>query len=164
VSLSRRPGRRADASQCMAPPMTDRIPTLLLRALLLNCLTTHYSQLWRECWSEDFRGQRWSKIVRGSTTRASHCSRPNGTWESPLRTDYERRQALVEIDVLVARDLKLTLVTFRRKNWFCAKTGLAIDECLASQKQKKPRADEFRTGLYAFWIMLPSTLPSPFRC
>ena len=61
-------------------------------------------------------------------------------------------------------DPRLELGTFRRKNQFSAKTGLAIDECLASQRTEKPRADEFRTGLYAFWIVLPATLPSPFRC
>lgn len=34
---------------------------------------------------------------------------PEWRWETPLRTDYERRHALVEIDVLVARTLGLTL-------------------------------------------------------
>ncbi len=31
------------------------------------------------------------------------------TWDTPLRTDYERRQALVEIDVLTAMALGMTL-------------------------------------------------------
>lgn len=31
------------------------------------------------------------------------------TWDTPLRTDYERRQALVEIDVLTAQALGMTL-------------------------------------------------------
>ena len=31
------------------------------------------------------------------------------TWNTPLRTDYERRQALVEIDVLTAMALGMTL-------------------------------------------------------
>ena len=30
-------------------------------------------------------------------------------WDTPLRTDYERRQALVELDVLVAMGLGMTL-------------------------------------------------------
>ena len=34
---------------------------------------------------------------------------PEWTWDTPLRTDYARRQALVEIDVLVARAMGLTL-------------------------------------------------------
>jgi hypothetical protein len=94
-------------------PMTDRLPTLLLRALLLNCLTTHYSHLWRECWNEDFRGQRWSKIASRLDNARFASLTSEWHWENPLRTDYERRQALVEIDVLVARDLKLTLEELR---------------------------------------------------
>ena len=34
---------------------------------------------------------------------------PDWQWSTPLRTDYERRQALVEIDVLAAMELGLTL-------------------------------------------------------
>ena len=34
---------------------------------------------------------------------------PEWTWDTPLRTDYERRQALVEIDVLTAMALGMTL-------------------------------------------------------
>ncbi|NMB13197.1 MAG: hypothetical protein GX977_13055, partial [Firmicutes bacterium] len=34
---------------------------------------------------------------------------PEWTWDTPLRTDYERRQTLVEIDVLTAMALGMTL-------------------------------------------------------
>jgi len=37
------------------------------------------------------------------------CLDAEWRWTAPLRTDYCRRQALVEIDVLTARALKLTL-------------------------------------------------------
>ena len=33
----------------------------------------------------------------------------NWKWETPLRTDYERRQALVELDALAALALDLTI-------------------------------------------------------
>jgi hypothetical protein len=80
-----------------------------VRVLVLNCLTTHYADLWSECWDEAFRQQRWAK----QDPRLSNAFFTNltPTWQRDcaLRTDYARRQALVEIDVLVAQALKLTL-------------------------------------------------------
>jgi hypothetical protein len=82
---------------------------LLVRTLSLNCLTTHYSDLWSECWDELYRTQRWAKD--DPRLPYSFFSNLTPTWQRDcaLRTDYARRQALVEIDVLVAKALKLTL-------------------------------------------------------
>jgi hypothetical protein len=81
----------------------------LLRVLALNCLTTHYAELWRECWDEAFREVRWTKddprLDNGRFTNLTQKWQRNCI----LRTDYERRQALVEIDVLAAMALSLTL-------------------------------------------------------
>jgi hypothetical protein len=81
----------------------------LLRILALNCLTTHYADLWSECWDESFRQQRWAKD--DPRLPNSFFSNLTPTWQRDcaLRTDYARRQALVEIDVLVAQALGLTL-------------------------------------------------------
>ncbi len=88
------------------------IPTSIdgqLRVLILTCLTKHYSDLWVCGWSEDFMKAFWYK----SDTRLPNAHFANLTpeWNRnvALRTDYARRQALVEIDVLVARALGLTL-------------------------------------------------------
>ena len=80
------------------------------RALALNCLTTHYAPLWSEVFTPDFTQQRWSQpdnprlpqdfFARLTPAWQRHCA---------LRTDYARRMALVEIDVLVAQALGLTL-------------------------------------------------------
>jgi len=80
-----------------------------LRALTLSCLTTHYADLWSECWDVAFQQQRWAKA--DPRLPNSFFSNLTPTWQRDcaLRTDYTRRQALVEIDVLVARALKLTL-------------------------------------------------------
>jgi hypothetical protein len=82
---------------------------LLTRGLSLNCLTTHYAALWSECWDESFRQQRWAKD--DPRLPNSFFSNLTPTWQRDcaLRTDYARRQALVEIDVLVAQVLGLTL-------------------------------------------------------
>ncbi len=77
--------------------------------IALNCLTTHYADLWSECWDDSFRQQRWAKD--DPRLPNSFFSNLTPTWQSDcaLRTDYCRRQALVEIDVLVAQALGLTL-------------------------------------------------------
>jgi hypothetical protein len=78
--------------------------------LLLTCLTSHYAALWNACWNEAFRSQYWAKPdPRLDNARFSNLT-CEWRWETPLRADFERRQALVEIDVLAARGLGLTLV------------------------------------------------------
>ena len=82
---------------------------IVLRALLLNCLTDHYSDLWKSCFLIDFSMDTWVKSdPRLSPVRFTSLT-PEWTWDTPLRTDYERRQALVEIDVLTAMALGMTL-------------------------------------------------------
>lgn len=82
---------------------------IAIRALLLNCLTTFYSDLWKECFTDSFTCDSWSSHdSRLRATRFTNLT-PTWTWDTPLRTDYERRQALVEIDVLTAMALGMTL-------------------------------------------------------
>lgn len=83
---------------------------LHIRTLALNCLTVYYGELWEECWEEGYREERWTK---GEDRRLNQNFFGNLTpeWQrnNALRSDYERRQALVEIDVLAAMSLGLTL-------------------------------------------------------
>lgn len=79
------------------------------RTLLLNCLTQSYSLIWEENYSKDYTSETWSKSdPRLDNNRFSSLTN-EWTWDTPLRTDYERRQALVEIDVLTAMALGMTL-------------------------------------------------------
>lgn len=77
------------------------------RTLLLNCLTVHYADLWQSCWRPEYAQEEWSpsdprlKPFTGLTEE--------WTWDTPLRNYFERRQALVEIDVLAAMALGLSL-------------------------------------------------------
>lgn len=91
------------------PLAEGRDGELAVRALLLNCVASHYSQLWTQAFDEAFVRDSWAKNdERLSSSRFSKLS-ATWTWETPLRTDYERRQALVEIDVLAAMCIGLSL-------------------------------------------------------
>ncbi|KSV16610.1 hypothetical protein CY91_04760 [Dehalococcoides mccartyi] len=82
---------------------------LVIRALILNSLTNSYSELWRKVYKEVFSSETWSKSdLRLHAERFTSLS-PDWTWDTPLRTDFERRQALLEIDVLTAMALGMTL-------------------------------------------------------
>jgi hypothetical protein len=79
---------------------------LLLRAMRLNCLTTVYADLWGEMYEEVWAREQWAVDWPG----IAPLSNVGPTWErsTPLRTEYERRAALVEIDALVAVWLGIT--------------------------------------------------------
>ena len=81
----------------------------ILRALLLNCITAHYSNIWKKNFLEEFKYDSWSKF--DTRLDQSIFTRLNSkwAWDTPLRTDYSRRQALIEIDVLTAMSLGMTL-------------------------------------------------------
>jgi hypothetical protein len=73
-----------------------------LRVLMLNCITSGFAGLWRTCWREDYRYETWT---RDDARLPNSCFSSLSTdWrpEYAVRTDFQRRQALVEIDVLAA--------------------------------------------------------------
>jgi hypothetical protein len=76
-------------------------------------LTDGYADLWCVCWQDSFQQERWSKQDTRLQNARFECLTSEWKRETPLRTDYERRQALVEIDVLAARSLALTLDELR---------------------------------------------------
>ena len=81
----------------------------ICRALLLNCMNKYYAALWKREYNVIFTMERWSKNDdRLKQSRFTNIN-PDWTWDTSLRTDYERRQALVEIDVLTAMALGMTL-------------------------------------------------------
>lgn len=83
--------------------------SLVLRALILNCITCHYGDLWGQLWQADFCNDGWKSLDRRLPT--DFFAKLSSDWQRhcALRSDYARRQALVEIDVLAAQALKLTL-------------------------------------------------------
>lgn len=80
-----------------------------IRTLLLNSLSNDYADLWQSCYTLDFNMQRWSRNLPQLPQYFFAHLTPEWKRNCALRTDYTRRQALVEIDVLVAQALGLTL-------------------------------------------------------
>jgi len=81
----------------------------IIRLLTLNSLTINYAEFWRMNYKEKYRTFKWAKI----DSRLNNLFFQNLTsdWHRSyaLRTDYSRRQALVEVDILAAMALNLTL-------------------------------------------------------
>ncbi len=108
------------------PILAEDCPTgvrnaLRVRALCLSCLTTHYADLWEQICDtplpEDqsrrhidaFNADRWTNSDRRLPPNFFAELTPNWNRNVALRSDYARRQAMVEIDVLAAKALGLTL-------------------------------------------------------
>ena len=84
-----------------------RIHELRLRTLLLQAVTNHYAQLWQATFRDRFRRDKWTS----NDGRLAGFSGLEKVWRPmfALRCDLERRQALLEIDTLVAQSLGLML-------------------------------------------------------
>lgn len=82
---------------------------IIFHGLILNCLTKNYSSIWEEFFIDEFSHYTWAK--KDTRLNDSYFSQLSQNWSktTPLRTDYERRQAMIELDVLVAMSLGMTL-------------------------------------------------------
>ena len=94
---------------------TDRFPapldhpaasSVILRALRLNCLIRDYGPLWEELFENDFLTDSWTPAF--AHRPALQQVTPKWTMATPLRTEFDRRAALVEIDALAALMLGIT--------------------------------------------------------
>jgi hypothetical protein len=90
-------------------PLPPEHSDSILRLLLLSCLNWHYSDLWKFSWRHEFKDSKWTKVDPRLVNAHFEVLTPDWKHAVALRTEYSRRQALVEIDVLVAMALGLTL-------------------------------------------------------
>ena len=89
-------------------PIVELSDTACHRVLQLNCLTTHHAYIWNKL-VPNRKPLGWSAIHPG--LEVEDPLKVPDTWHRncALRTDLARRQALLEVDVLVAMALGLTL-------------------------------------------------------
>jgi hypothetical protein len=101
--------RSTQIDQLPLPPADHPLlPRARLRVLRLNCLTSAYAELWAVNWDPAFAQDEW---LLGKTRHDAPDLGdvgPKWTPNTPLRRDVDRRNALVEIDALMATMLGVT--------------------------------------------------------
>jgi hypothetical protein len=80
---------------------------IFVRTLLLNSINKFYNKFWENSWKVEFKNDNWSKDDK--RLKPFGVLTKDWQWETPLRNYYERRLALVEIDVITSMALDLTL-------------------------------------------------------
>lgn len=93
-------GRLASTGITPALPVLNFDSKFNIRVLSLNCVTGNNRDLWVDCYQTEFSKDCWAKS--DSRLPNEFFQQLKADWERnfTLRTDYNRRQAIVEIDVL----------------------------------------------------------------
>ena len=81
---------------------------LLIRVLRLNSLTSAYAPLWQELYDPTWIGYETWAFPWQNVNALSEGLNHDWNVNTPLRTEHERRAALVEIDALVSVWLKIS--------------------------------------------------------
>lgn len=83
--------------------------SLILRTLRLNCIVAPYAPLWSDLYSLDWRSDSWvPDLSPAPASQALGDVTADWNKNTPLRTDSDRRRALIEIDAIVAVMLNIT--------------------------------------------------------
>ncbi|MEU8425086.1 class I SAM-dependent DNA methyltransferase [Micromonospora sp. NPDC048835] len=154
---------------------------LLLRTLRLNCLTSAYSDLWRELFDESWSRESWAADWPDLPELGDAGGQPlREVWTSatPLRTERARRAALVEIDALVSVWLGMAdeeliaiysgrfpqLVDYEETTWFDgAGRKLVADRNAFGQGQTKEHYEQLTAYLDdPDQISVPDGYAAPF--
>ncbi|GGT54106.1 hypothetical protein GCM10010256_08720 [Streptomyces coeruleorubidus] len=121
-----------EANKMPAPTCTHPLANpVLLRSLRLNCLTDAYAPLWQELFHATWPGyEEWAYKWPCLTPLAGTLT---AVWNhrTPLRSEYERRAALVELDALVSV-------------WL----GITADQLVAIYKSRYPVLRDYEAEMY----------------
>lgn len=129
------------------------------RGLRLNCLTESYRKLWEEQFSTSITNDTWAlKDVRLFNETEKSWSDLNPDWErqTPFRIDFSRRAALVEIDVLIALAIGISIdqiIQVYKSQFAVMKQYEDVDQYdtngnrLPNTTRKDPGAKELREAL-----------------
>jgi hypothetical protein len=102
---------------------------LTLRTLRLNCLTVAYAALWERLYLEDWQQERW--VLGDQSLPPLENVRYDWDAAIPLRSERERRAALVELDALVAV-------------WI----GLSVEQLVAIYRSRYPVLCDYESKIW----------------
>ncbi|MFG2229872.1 class I SAM-dependent DNA methyltransferase [Streptomyces sp. NPDC048723] len=122
----------AEARKMPVPAAEHPLATpLLVRTLRLNCLTNAYAPLWQELFHPTWPNyEGWAYSWPKLAPLAEHLTNV-WTHGTPLRTEHERRAALVELDALVSA-------------WL----GITADQLVAIYKSRYPVLSDYEAEMY----------------
>ncbi|MFD8537724.1 Eco57I restriction-modification methylase domain-containing protein [Streptomyces rubrogriseus] len=122
-------------AEVMPAPTADHPleQALLLRTLRLNCQTNAYARLWEELYDSTWQEDTWaaSKYWPEGTPPLAEGVTATWTRDTPVRTEFARRAALVEIDALVAV-------------WL----GISADELVAMYDARFPVLQQYEENMW----------------
>lgn len=87
----------------------SRYKAAAVRILGLNCLIKPYADLWASAFDNDFKTDSWTSYCAQLQKNWFSILTPEWTPKCSLRSDINRRQALLELDVLTAQAMGLSL-------------------------------------------------------
>ena len=82
---------------------------LRIRALMLNCLSSEYEELWEAEYKKEFNKDSWAKRDNRLDNKKFRMLQSQLSFDTGCRTDFARREMLIELDVLTAMALGMTL-------------------------------------------------------